>query len=136
MYKRISAAEALCHPWFCKLNPHSMSSANLEKLEDYYVRGLFTQRGNNLISVIEAYLCLRKVTQEERQKLACAFTSIDRDGDGLIEREELVVALRRQQSKRAGEGEGEVDGLVESIDKDRSGKIDFNEFIIAMYDKH
>ena len=45
------------------------------------------QRGNNLVSIIESYLSLRKVTQQERQRLANIFTGIDRDGNGLIEKE-------------------------------------------------
>lgn len=40
--------------------------------------------------MIESYLSLKKITQQERQKLAEIFTSIDSDGSGQIEREELL----------------------------------------------
>lgn len=33
----------------------------------------FTQRGNNLIAIIESYLSLKEITQDEREKLAEIF---------------------------------------------------------------
>lgn len=39
MYKRISANEALSHPWLSKVkNENPISVKNLEKLENYYVQ--------------------------------------------------------------------------------------------------
>jgi hypothetical protein len=55
-----------------------------------------TQRRNNFISLIESYLALRRITQEERQRLAEMFTSIDSDGNGVISREELVNTFQQQ----------------------------------------
>lgn len=46
--------------------------------------------------MIESYLCLKKITQQERQKLAEMFTSIDSDGNGQIECDELLKAFRKK----------------------------------------
>lgn len=40
--------------------------------------------------MIESYLSLRKVSQDERQRLAAIFTKIDSDGNGMIEISELI----------------------------------------------
>jgi Ca2+-binding EF-hand superfamily protein len=69
---------------------------------------------------------LKKITQDERQKLAEIFTSIDSDGNGLIDKAELVATLRTHMDKFKHLAEAELDQLVSSMDKNNSGKIDFN----------
>jgi serine/threonine protein kinase len=58
--RRLSAREALAHPWFRKSLPPSTeptySTCNLDLLEKY-------QRGNNLIAIIENYLSLSEISQ-------------------------------------------------------------------------
>lgn len=48
------------------------------------------QRGNNLITVVESFLSIRKINQEERKKLADIFNRIDKNGDGTIDIQELI----------------------------------------------
>jgi Ca2+-binding EF-hand superfamily protein len=43
-----------------------------------------------LISVIESYLSIRKINQEERQKLGELFNSLDTDNNGTIDASELI----------------------------------------------
>lgn len=78
---------------------------------------------------------MKKITQIERQKLAELFTSIDTDGNGLIEKEELIKILKSHVEHFKKLEDDEIELMVGEIDKNCSGKIDFNEFIIAMYDK-
>jgi Ca2+-binding EF-hand superfamily protein len=59
---------------------------------------LITQRGNNLISVIESYLSLKKVNQQERQELANLFNEIDSDGNGMIDVSEFVEIYKTNVS--------------------------------------
>jgi calcium-dependent protein kinase len=61
------------------------------------------------------------------------FTSIDADGNGVISREELVSTFQQQAGGHYSKEE--VEAIARSVDINDSGKIDFNEFIIAMYDR-
>lgn len=42
------------------------------------------------MAVIENYLCLRQISQQERDRLGKLFNQIDRNNDGVIEERELV----------------------------------------------
>jgi calcium-dependent protein kinase len=65
--------------------------------------------------------------------LAEVFTSIDSDGNGVISREELITTFQQQAGMSFSRAE--VEAIAQSVDINDSGKIDFNEFIIAMYDR-
>jgi Ca2+-binding EF-hand superfamily protein len=56
------------------------------------------QRGNNLISVIESYISMKKVSQEERERLASIFNEIDKDGNGMIDIAELIEIYKQHAS--------------------------------------
>ena len=76
----------------------------------------------------------RKVCQEERQRLAAVFTSIDTDRSGIIEIDELRRFYFSNSSDREMT-EKEVEEILKEVDKNQSGKIDFNEFITAMHNR-
>jgi calcium-dependent protein kinase len=61
------------------------------------------------------------------------FNSIDSDANGVISREELITIFQKYWEGHYSPEE--VEAIANSIDINNSGKIDFNEFIIAMYDR-
>jgi Ca2+-binding EF-hand superfamily protein len=58
------------------------------------------------------------------------FKRIDTNNDGTIEAAELMALYREHFGE---ENEEEVGNILSKIDQNESGKIDFNEFIVAMY---
>ena len=88
------------------------------------------QRGNNFISVIENYLSLSQISQLERDRLGHLFRAIDSNNDGVIEAKELIAVCQSQLGV-----DFEVARVLEEIDHNNSGKIDFNEFLVAMYNR-
>merc|ERR1711904_486251 len=58
-----------------------------------------------------------------------AFTQIDTDGNGVITREELGDAL-----KKFGllESEHSIDEVLDEVDENRDGFIDYNEFVASL----
>jgi Ca2+-binding EF-hand superfamily protein len=56
-------------------------------LENYH-------RGNNLIAIIESYLSLSAIGQQERERLSIIFKKIDTNNDGTIEGKELMSLYR------------------------------------------
>jgi Ca2+-binding EF-hand superfamily protein len=79
--------------------------------------------------MIEGYLVTKKINQAERQHLASIFESIDEDHSGIIEVEEFKKFYQDNSEYYNGE---EMEALLLTLDKNKSGKIDFNEFISAM----
>ena len=81
------------------------------------------QAANNLISMIEGYLVCKKINQSERQHLASIFESIDRDNSGIIEVEEFKKFYSENSEHYDVD---EVEKMILAIDKNNSGKVDFN----------
>ena len=111
MDKRLSAREALSHPWYRKHadteEAVTFSACNLELLEKY-------QRGNNLIAIIESYLSFSEISQQERERLAVVFKRIDTNNDGTIEGSELMTLY----SEHFGvENKEEVTRILEKLDQ-------------------
>lgn len=72
---------------------------------------------------MECFLTLRRLTQSERQNLAQIFCEIDKDNSGLLDKDEFLQALRLGSPSSS---ETHLQMIIDSIDKDKSGKIDFN----------
>ena len=73
-----------------------------------------------------------KVNQAQRQELASLFQSIDHDRSRIIEIDEFKTFFREHS---ASYDENEVEELIRVIDNNKSGKIDFHEFITAMCER-
>ena len=68
-------------------------------------------------------------TQEQIDEYKTAFNMFDIDGDGSITAKELRTILRSQGLNPTPE---EVVEMVENIDKNNNGEIEFDEFLILM----
>lgn len=65
-----------------------------------------------------------------------AFKSVDTNNSGLIEASELE-SLMKQISKDMGipqPSKSDVDDVLKQLDKDKNGKIDYNEFKVLIVD--
>ncbi|KAK7279722.1 hypothetical protein RJT34_24779 [Clitoria ternatea] len=77
---------------------------------------------------LAATLHMNKMEREEN--LVAAFSYFDKDGSGYITIDEL-----QQACKDFGLGEVHLDGMIEEIDQDNDGKIDYAEFATMMKKK-
>ena len=68
-------------------------------------------------------------TQEQIDEFKKAFNMFDIDGDGSITAKELRTIFRSQGLNPTAE---EVVEMVESVDKNNNGEIEFDEFLILM----
>jgi len=73
------------------------------------------------------------LSPEEIKGLKQMFNNMDTDKSGTITVEELKEGLRKLGSKIS---EAEVQKLMEAVDVDKSGSIDYTEFLTAMMNKH
>ncbi|CAL4983717.1 unnamed protein product [Urochloa decumbens] len=123
--KRITAAQALEHPWLKGAAPdRPVDSALLSRMKQF--------KAMNKLKQIALKVIAENLSPEETKGLKQMFNNLDTDKSGTIEVEELKEGLRKLGSKISAE----VQKLMEAVDVDRSGSIDCTEFLTAMMDKH
>ena len=72
------------------------------------------------------------LTEEQKAELKEAFSLFDRDGDGTITIKELQVVMR---SIGQNPTEEEVMAMINEVDSDNDGEVDFREFMELMAKK-
>ncbi|GAA0185541.1 non-receptor serine/threonine protein kinase [Lithospermum erythrorhizon] len=126
--KRITAAEALEHPWLKEGGEASdkpIDSAVLIRMKQF--------RAMNKLKKLALKVIAENLSEEEIKGLRQMFKNIDTDGSGSITYEELKDGLARLGSTLTG---AEIQQLMEAADVDKSGSIDYIEFITATMHRH
>mmetsp|Transcript_9946 Transcript_9946/g.11273 ORF Transcript_9946/g.11273 Transcript_9946/m.11273 type:complete len:90 (-) Transcript_9946:269-538(-) len=72
------------------------------------------------------------LSESQKAEIKEAFDLFDTSGSGTIEAKELKVALQALGFEPSRE---EIEKLISGVDKDKSGKIDFHEFLDIMITK-
>ncbi|TYH17486.1 hypothetical protein ES288_A05G195600v1 [Gossypium darwinii] len=127
--KRITAAQALEHPWMKEGGEASdkpIDSAVLSRLKQFRVM-------NKLKKLALKVIAENLSSEEEKKGLQQMFNNIDTDGSGTITLEELRDGLARLGSKLT---EPEIKQLMDAADVDKSGTIDYIEFVTATMHRH
>lgn len=81
------------------------------------------------------YISTQLITLDETKHLNEVFRQIDTNGDGLLDRGELIAGYAKlkqiegQEKYSKKEIEDMVDEILAKIDLDGNGEIDFNEFV-------
>ena len=73
--------------------------------------------------------CLQSYNYLKESHLKAAFYYFDRDGSGSISKAELIQCL---QSEDFTLQEEVISALMDEVDKDKNGFIDYNEFLTMM----
>lgn len=74
------------------------------------------------------YIASQLVSNQDKEELEKIFKELDTDGDGVIERQELVNAFETYYRNSESL---DYNSILKIIDMNNSGKIDFTEFIVA-----
>lgn len=77
------------------------------------------------------FMASQLVSKAEKEKLASMFRAFDKNGDGNLDKEEIMAGYESQGRIISME---EIDEIFARIDIDNSGFIDYNEFIAASMD--
>ncbi|XP_009418968.2 calcium-dependent protein kinase 17 [Musa acuminata AAA Group] len=121
--KRLTAHEALCHPWVCVdgVAPDKpLDSAVLTRLKQFSAMNKLKKMAIRVIA--------ESLSEEEIAGLKEMFKMIDADNSGQITYEELKVGLKKVGANLK---ESEISALMAAADIDNSGTIDYGEFIAA-----
>ncbi|XP_037450332.1 calcium-dependent protein kinase 26-like [Triticum dicoccoides] len=122
--ERFTAHQVLCHPWIIENGeaPDApLDPAVLSRLKQFSAMNRLKKMALRVIA--------RGLSEEELAGLKEMFKTMDTDGSGAITFEELREGLRRYGSTELRDSE--VRDLMEAADVDRSGTIDYDEFIAA-----
>jgi calcium-dependent protein kinase len=81
-----------------------------------------------LKAVVYTFIASQLYSNKDKEILLKAFKEIDKDGDGVIERDELIKTFSDSSTNLLP---AEVERILEIIDTNGSGRIDFTEFLVA-----
>nr|GME13379.1 calcium-dependent protein kinase 29 [Ipomoea batatas] len=126
--KRITAAEALEHPWLKEDGDASdkpIHSAVLIRMRQF--------RAMNKMKQLALKVIAETMPEEEIKGLKEMLNNIDTDRSGTITYEELKTGLAKLGSKLP---ESEIKQLMDAADIDKSGSIDYIEFITVTMHRH
>jgi calcium-dependent protein kinase len=125
--KRYSAEQALHHRWVEKLAPNAsdavLSSAAFENLKAF--------RSQNKLKKAALTVIAQQICEDSIKDLKEMFYALDKDGDGTITVEEMQDGIH----KMGIEIPANLQKIMEEVDSDGSGVIDYTEFLAATLDK-
>ncbi|KAK4752823.1 hypothetical protein SAY87_021621 [Trapa incisa] len=126
--RRITAAQALEHPWLKEdgeASDRPISSAVLTRIKQF--------RAMNKMKKLALKVIAENMSEEDIKGLKQMFNNMDTDRSGTITFDELKEGLMRLGSKLT---EAEMKQLMDSADVDKNGTIDYIEFITATMHRH
>ena len=135
--KRISAADALKHPWFKTAEFKKKDQINIvpPSLAKQMIQNLQKYRSDNMLRIaVIAYLVHHNTNIEQCVEAGKLFNKIDLNNNGRIEKEELIKGIEKYWNLTRNEVEKQVDELFNHIDTDHNGFIEYEEFVRAAVD--
>ena len=130
--KRLSAKEALQHEWIKNMDifNHQISNEQLKIIVNNLKKYSATQK---LQQATLAFIVHNLISKEDTDILRKCFILFDTKGDGHLDKEEMIHGLSLVLSKE--DAKKEVDRIMEIIDVDGNGFIEYEEFLRASLDK-
>jgi len=125
---RISAKDAVAHQWIVdKSVHHSAPSADLAlKIRDNFQKFRAMTKFKKIAMTMIAQRCEDKDIIDLRE----AFLAMDKDGNGVLTYQEITEAVANTNSEAART----LQESLRAIDTDKSGEIEYTEFLAATFD--
>lgn len=125
---RISIRDSLHHKWFknaLETTNGVLDSKIMSNLRSFNVR-------NKMQQTAYIFLVNHLATKEERKQLYDTFQALDLDKDGTLSIQELVEGYKKLDVDMNAI---DLENLIKKIDSNRSGEINYSEFIVAATDR-
>jgi len=125
---RFTADQAMNDIWITGHAPKAKDAPMSKNL----VNNLKSFRVNNKLKKAALHVIASQLHEDSIKALRETFMSLDANGDGLLTSHELTEGL-----KKAGLGEipADLQQIMEEVDSDGSGMIDYTEFLAATLDR-
>ena len=132
--KRLSAEEALDHPWFktAEFKKKDKVNAIAPELAKELIENMTKYKRDNILKcAVIAYLVHHITNTEECNEASKLFNKIDLNSDGRIEKHELIQGFEKYWGISENEAREKVDLIFANIDTDFNGFIEYEEFVRA-----
>lgn len=122
--QRISAKNALLHPWITKFvsNKSTGSELILNNLKEF-------NNQSKLKEAVNIFITSQISSYEDLKYYKSCFEAIDKNHDGRITKDELVSEYSKIMT--VDEAQHIADDLLNKIDSGKDGKIDYTEFLAS-----
>ena len=131
--ERLGAEEALGHPWIQNVDMKSINFLSVETL-NAIITNLYKYNATQILQQASiAFIVHNLISRDMTKELRKCFIQFDTNGDGRLDREELINGLKMVDTKN--NLEQEVDRVMNIIDVDGNGFIEYEEFLRAGLDK-
>merc|ERR1712032_49633 len=125
---RYTAEQALNHEWIKNKAP---KAANVS-LQSGFVDNLRSFRSQNKLKKAALHIIAGQLNEDQIKALRENFMALDHNGDGFLTAAELKEGLQKAGLK---EVPPDLQQIMEDVDADGSGVIDYTEFLAATLDK-
>lgn len=126
--ERYTAAQAVDDVWIKERAPRAANAPLTSGLVDN-LRGF---RSQNKLKKAALHVIASQLNEEQIKALRNTFMTLDENGDGLLTAAELTKGLQKAGFK---EVPADLQKIMEEVDSDGSGVIDYTEFLAATIDK-
>mmetsp|Transcript_49473 Transcript_49473/g.80184 ORF Transcript_49473/g.80184 Transcript_49473/m.80184 type:complete len:503 (-) Transcript_49473:95-1603(-) len=125
---RYTAEQALNHEWIKDKAPKATNVS----LQDAFVDNLRGFRSQNKLKKAALHIIAGQLNEDQIKALRDTFMQLDTNGDGLLTPAELKEGLAKAGLK---EIPPDLAQIMEDVDSDGSGVIDYTEFLAATLDR-
>ncbi len=133
--KRLSAIDALKHPWFKKFNAKCIySNISEKKIKNYLERLRKYQINSKFQQMVWLFIVHNVPDTSETKDILKIFRLFNENDDGKLSKEELYNALIKYFNKN--DINKEIDDLLLLLDGSNKGYIEYEEFLGACMDKN
>lgn len=121
---RPTAAACLRHPWLAKSVDSNLQATLKDTLANAQEKGA----QEALKQAVMGFICTRVMGLSEFSDLKKLFHQLDENGDGRISKTELLKGIQTFSSRQ--DSLKEAESLLELLDTDHSGSVEYTEFLI------
>ena len=135
--KRITADQAIEHPWFKSAEFKKKDKVNAIPIElaKQLIQNMTKYRSDNMLKcAVIAYLVHHITNTEACFEASKLFIKIDLNYDGKIEKNELIQGFIKYWGISKEEAKEKVELIFANIDTDFNGFIEYEEFVRAAVD--
>lgn len=125
---RISARNAMMHPWIIKHKEKILADTEvaLKNLKEFNCK-------SKLKEAVYVFVAAQISSHQDLKYFQKCFMKIDRDGDGKITKDELIQEYSK--SMPMNEAEDVAADIIQKLDQDADGMIDYTEFLVSCLEK-